>query len=140
MNTTTTTFQQPTSSPTPIKGEVKQAMINYIMDADRVLPFDLGLVVEILYRESIGEPVKHLCKPSPAVWSVMSAEAAAWAGLSRRDPYVDVLKYPNSQTMAEIRHTFSTVIFSPGIHRANRLTPDFRKKLADIVRTMPEVR
>lgn len=134
------TFKKPSSTPTPIKAEVKQAMIDYIMDADRVLPFDLGLVVEILYRESVGEPIKHLCKPTPAVWSVMSAEAAAWAGLSRRDPYVDVLKYPNSLTMAEIRHTFSTVIFSPGIHRANRLTPDFRKKLADIVRTMPEVR
>jgi hypothetical protein len=140
MNTTTTTFQQPTSTPTPIKAEVKQAMIDYIMDTDRVLPFDLGLVVEILYRESVGQPVKHLYKPTPAVWSLMSAEAAAWAGLSRRDPYVDVQKYPDSKNMSEIRHTFSTVIYSDGIHRANRLSPDFRKKLADIVRTMPEVR
>lgn len=129
-------IQKTVTAPTPLRPDLKQAMIAYIQDTNKPLPLDLSLIVEILYRESIGEAVDHLARPMPATWSLLSKEAATWAGLDRRDPYVDVLKYPDSPTLNEIRHTFATIVYTHA--DGNKVGAHTREALVKILEAMPE--
>ncbi len=122
---------------TPIRPGVKARLLQYITDEKNPLPADLNVVLQNLYN------IEHDLAPIPIeeripanVFSVLSPEARDWAGLSRRDPALPVLRFPKSLNpeLQKTLHTFSTIIPYLKLVHEN----DLRGRLADVVYDMPE--
>lgn len=106
-------------------------MIKYIKDESRKIPRNLNVVVDILFSEQHGI-TSELSLQSK---EMMSKGAAAWSGFSRRDPFVDVPKYPPTSFLSEVRHTFSTIVLMIS-------DVDFksgREELAKIIEALPDL-
>lgn len=100
-------------------------MIKYIRDESRKIPANLNVLVEILYCEQHGIEEK----PDLRYTGLLSESAAAWAGFSRRDPFVQVPKYPPHSFLSEVLHTFSSIA----------MVTESREKLARIIAELPEI-
>lgn len=123
--------------PTPIRKAVKGLMIAYIQDESRPIPNDLNLLVQNLYLEAQGFVDEMLAIPSaPNLFSVMSRDAQRWAGLTRRDPSVPVLRFPGSKhpVIGKVLHTFSTIV--PFIQFTD--PENLRGSLAGLIGEMPD--
>ncbi len=123
--------------PTPIRKAVKGLMIAYIKDETRPIPNDLNLLVQNFYLEAQGFVDEMLAITSePNLFSMMGREAQRWAGLTRRDPTVPVLRFSGSKhpVIWKVLHTFSTIV--PFIQFTD--PENLRTSLAELIGAMPD--
>lgn len=118
-----------TPSPTYIRQQALQLLIDHI-EQEKYLIRDLNSTLEYLYRLHHGgdmspyenmhivrentqrltrnEDFLYLKNPASGIAPYMSTEAAQWAGLDRKDPYLDMPRFPQSTLLAHELHTWQT--------------------------------
>lgn len=148
-------------SPTLIRKEALDALIEHI-EREKFLVRDLGSTLEYVYRmkhekdidvykdmrvimsgladNPIDLPVHlrnedFLCimVPSVVFTPILSNEAMDWAGLDRRDPYLDIPLFPKSTLLSYALHTWD----SYGNKDYMKHNSIGRRRLVEVLRRMP---
>lgn len=141
-------------SPTLINREALEALISYISKNKRLIR-DLCCTLEYVYRRqneddlSIYEdlhytyrgPERRNCREDELAVAVvrdgytpeMSVEAKVWAGLDRRDPYLDLPLFPQSHHLRDQLYTWEGYSYWGHIQKADI----GRYELIETLRRMP---
>lgn len=127
-------------TPTPIKSEVREKFISWLMEEDEeekyvnqlVLGRDIGLSFEWFFRQRQNPEA-----PMPSgTKSSMSPEAKEWAGLSRFDPCVAKVRFRHGLLEGGL-HTWATMPFWRR-GKKNEIIAD-RQAIVDHLMSMPEL-